>query len=131
MDKRLLENTSLVGESELNQVRLMHDGELDWFLVIPKIEVVEVIELSSSQQAKLWQEVGVVSEVLKNNAHFDKINIGSLGNMVPYLHIHIVGRVKTDRAWPGAIWGTESVKGFTSEKLEMWREVFSKTSFAI
>ena len=131
IDKRLLENTSLIGESALNEIRLMHDGELDWFLVIPKVEAIEIIDLSSSDQRDLWDEVAQVSTLLKKNTNFDKLNIGSLGNMVPYLHIHVVARLSSDRAWPGAIWGSDSKQDFSAHKIEFWREVFKKTSFAI
>jgi diadenosine tetraphosphate (Ap4A) HIT family hydrolase len=29
----------------------------------------------------------------------------ALGNVVPQLHLHVIGRSKYDRAWPGPIWG--------------------------
>lgn len=131
IDQRLLNETSLVGESKLSQLRLMHDGELDWFLIIPKIEVTEFIELSPLNQTQLWQEMLLVSEVLKSNASFDKLNIGALGNQVSYLHVHVIARKKSDRAWPGAVWGTKSNVEFNSERLEFWKEKFKKTSFAI
>lgn len=131
IDKRLLENTSLITESELSQVRLMHDGELDWFLVIPKVEVTEIIDLGVEDQRKLWEEVAAVSELLKENSKFDKLNIGSLGNMVSYLHVHIVARSSDDRAWPGAIWGTQAQKEFDINRVGFWKDIFKKTSFAI
>jgi diadenosine tetraphosphate (Ap4A) HIT family hydrolase len=34
-----------------------------------------------------------------------KVNVGALGNEVPQLHIHVVGRWPGDPAWPGPIWG--------------------------
>jgi diadenosine tetraphosphate (Ap4A) HIT family hydrolase len=35
----------------------------------------------------------------------DKINVGSLGNVVSQLHVHVVGRFRSDPAWPGPVWG--------------------------
>ena len=43
--------------------------------------------------------------LLKACLNRKKINVAALGNMVPQLHIHIVGRFKEDMAWPGPIWG--------------------------
>ena len=34
-----------------------------------------------------------------------KLNIGALGNLVPQLHVHVVGRRHGDPAWPGPVWG--------------------------
>ena len=31
----------------------------------------------------------------------DKVNVGALGNVVPQLHVHVVGRFRSDPAWPG------------------------------
>jgi diadenosine tetraphosphate (Ap4A) HIT family hydrolase len=35
----------------------------------------------------------------------EKLNVGALGNMVPQLHVHVIGRFKGDPAWPGPVWG--------------------------
>jgi diadenosine tetraphosphate (Ap4A) HIT family hydrolase len=35
----------------------------------------------------------------------DKVNVGALGNVVPQLHVHVVGRFLSDPAWPGPVWG--------------------------
>jgi diadenosine tetraphosphate (Ap4A) HIT family hydrolase len=35
----------------------------------------------------------------------DKVNVGALGNLVPQLHVHVVGRFRSDPAWPGPVWG--------------------------
>ena len=131
VDKRLQENTSLIGESKLSELRLMRDGEIDWLLIIPKREVTEFIELEKREQDQLWQEILEVSELVKSAVPCDKLNIGALGNMVPHLHVHIIARKKSDRAWPGAIWGSKTELKFDESKVDFWKEKFSKTSFAI
>ena len=35
----------------------------------------------------------------------EKTNLASLGNLVPQLHWHVVGRRAGDPAWPGPVWG--------------------------
>lgn len=131
IDERLKKNTTLVGESELSELRLMHDGELDWLVIVPKRDVIEVIDLGPNEQAQLGQEILTVSRILKSESSFDKLNIGALGNMVSQLHVHVIARNKNDRAWPGAIWGTDSASEFDVAKVNFWKEKFSKTSFAI
>jgi diadenosine tetraphosphate (Ap4A) HIT family hydrolase len=43
-----------------------------------------------------------------------------LGNLVPQLHVHVVGRAPGDEAWPGPVWGggePEAYPGQTLSKL--------------
>ena len=44
-------------------------------------------------------------EIVRSRAGVAKVNIGTLGNLVPQLHIHILGRHPGDPAWPGPVWG--------------------------
>lgn len=131
IDERLKENTSLVGESELSELRLMHDGEVEWLVIIPKRDVKEFIELPGPDRQRLWGEILEVSEILKTESSCDKLNVGALGNMVSQLHVHVIARMKTDRAWPGAIWGTKAQTEFNPSKIDLWKNKFSKSSFAI
>jgi len=34
----------------------------------------------------------------------DKVNLASLGNAVPHLHWHVIGRFAWDSHFPGAVW---------------------------
>ena len=61
---------------------------------------------------------------IENSFNTDKVNIGALGNMVPQLHMHIIGRYKNDRAWPGPIWGTISKDD--KPKIEDMRGIFKE-----
>ena len=63
----------------------------------------------------LINEIKSISKSIESHFNVDKVNIGALGNMVPQLHVHIIGRYKNDRAWPKAIWGTKS--SGTSDKM--------------
>jgi diadenosine tetraphosphate (Ap4A) HIT family hydrolase len=50
-------------------------------------------------------EIAQVSEVLKTHTGCDKLNVASLGNAVPQLHVHIIARFRNDAAWPKPAWG--------------------------
>ena len=64
----------------------------------------EITELSSEQRALLMEETARAGAILKQ-AGAAKLNIGALGNAVPQLHMHVVGRAPGDPAWPGPVWG--------------------------
>ena len=40
----------------------------------------------------------------------DKLNVASIGNMVPQLHVHHIARFKTDISWPSPVWGKYPMK---------------------
>lgn len=131
IDARLRQNNTLIGESSLSELRLMHDGEIDWMLIIPKRDVEEFIDLNDGDRAQLWSEILEVSEVFKQNSDAEKLNIGALGNMVSQLHIHIIGRSSIDRAWPRTIWGTQSKIDFDPQRISFWKDKLRNSSFAI
>lgn len=119
----ILERDSLyLTDLNLCQLRLIKDGELDWFLLVPKRNNLnELIDLDREEQIHLMEEIDYISRLLKSHTTFDKLNIGSLGNVVSQLHIHIIARKSTDRAWPSAIWGTVSKINFHDGKLDFWK----------
>ena len=40
------------------------------------------------------------------NGWQDKVaNFGAIGNLVPQLHLHVVGRRPGDACWPAPVWG--------------------------
>lgn len=110
-----LETDSLsITDLPLTMVRLINDVHYPWLILVPKVaNVTEVIDLSASQQAQLWQESAMISEVLTQLFTPDKLNIAALGNMVPQLHIHHIVRYREDVSWPKPIWGQVSAKPYS------------------
>jgi diadenosine tetraphosphate (Ap4A) HIT family hydrolase len=85
-------------------------------ILVPKVtNISEIIDLSASQQAQLWQESAMVSHVLTQLFIPDKLNVAALGNMVSQLHVHHVVRYQDDISWPKPIWGQVPAKPYTSE----------------
>lgn len=106
LHERLKRDTFEVTELKLSLVLLMNDSSVPWLILVPKREgVSEIHALPKKDRAQLIEEVSAVSEAIEEIYSPDKINIGALGNIVPQLHIHVIGRSKGDRAWPGPIWG--------------------------
>ncbi len=53
----------------------------------------------------LMGEVRIATRVMLELVRPDKVNLGALGNVVSQLHVHVVGRFRSDPAWPGPVWG--------------------------
>ena len=106
LDQRLAADTIPVGDLALSSVLLMDDARFPWFILVPRRPgASEVTDLSNEDAATLMNEIRVAARVMLDMAKPDKINVGALGNVVPQLHVHVVGRFRSDPAWPGPVWG--------------------------
>ncbi|MEH6529201.1 MAG: HIT domain-containing protein [Porticoccus sp.] len=115
---RLADDTLTVGEFELCQLLIHKDANYPWFILVPKRpKVTEVYHLSEQDRMQLMKESCMLAEALVDVFSPDKINIATLGNMVPQLHIHHVARYTTDVAWPNPIWGAMSAKDYPQTEL--------------
>ncbi|MGC8703787.1 MAG: HIT family protein, partial [Thiomonas sp.] len=50
--------------------------------------------------------VTLIEQTLRARLQPDKINLASLGNVVPHLHWHVIARWRTDAYWPQSAWST-------------------------
>jgi diadenosine tetraphosphate (Ap4A) HIT family hydrolase len=106
LDSRLAADTLAVADLPLSAVRLMNDATYPWLILVPRREgAVEIVDLSPADRGQLMEEIATVSGVLRAMTACDKLNVAALGNMVPQLHVHVVGRFAGDPAWPGPVWG--------------------------
>lgn len=102
---KLAADCSVVGELNLCRVLLMEDARFPWLILVPMLEgAVEVFDLSPQHQAQLMVECAMIAKQLKQVTHADKINIATLGNQVPQLHVHTIARFRSDAAWPQPVW---------------------------
>lgn len=106
LDPRLRTETVPVGDLELSTVLLMDDARFPWLILVPRRPAVsEVTDLEEADSLLLMREVRIATRVMLALAKPDKVNVAALGNVVPQLHVHVIGRFRSDPAWPGAVWG--------------------------
>ncbi len=85
---------------------LMNDSRHPWLILVPMREGLrDLDELTPEETAAVWTEIRLASRLLRDQFHPEKLNIASLGNLVPQLHIHIIARFTTDPDWPHPVWG--------------------------
>lgn len=68
--------------------------------------VAEMTDLMPAQRSSLMQAVCKVEQVIRDVMAPHKINLASLGNMVPHLHWHIIPRYLDDAHFPNPVWVT-------------------------
>ncbi len=106
LNERLQADTRPVTDLELCRVLLMNNRLWPWLILVPMREgAVEIHRLEEVDQATLMREIAQASRVVERLFSPDKMNVGALGNMVPQLHVHVIGRTRGDPAWPGPVWG--------------------------
>ena len=109
LNAQLAADTVLIGDLALSSVLLMDDARFPWFILVPRRPgASEVTDLTDEDAAQLMSEIRIATRVLLDLAKPDKVNVGALGNVVAQLHVHVVGRFRSDPAWPGPVWGQGS-----------------------
>jgi len=106
LDPRLEADTSELGELDLCKVLLMDDARFPWVVLVPKrADLVEIIDLGSTDLVRLIEEIATASGVLEAATSPHKLNVAALGNVVRQLHVHIIARFENDAVWPAPVWG--------------------------
>ena len=78
-----------------------------WYRVIAMDHVAEWSDLDASQQAEGMRLVTAVERVLRARLQPAKLNLASLGNVVPHLHWHVIARFDWDSRFPSPVWDAE------------------------
>jgi diadenosine tetraphosphate (Ap4A) HIT family hydrolase len=106
LDSRLDADTIPIGDLALSSVLLLNDARFPWFVLVPRIpNVSEFTDLSDEDYTRLMDEIRIAARVMTELSKPDKVNVGALGNIVTQLHVHVIGRFRSDPAWPGPVWG--------------------------
>lgn len=107
-----------LGRLQLCRVLLMNDKQFPWFILVPEIVgKKEIFELDNAQRTLLLEESCLLAERLNDCFKADKINIATIGNKVPQLHVHHIVRFQSDKAWPAPVWGMFDAVPYSTEEL--------------
>lgn len=88
------------------RVVLADEPDYPGFLrVILNAHVKEMTDLSPIDRQALLQVVLMAEAAVREVMTPDKINLASLGNVVPHLHWHVIPRYTDDPHFPNAVWG--------------------------
>lgn len=96
---------ALVWQDTRLRVVLADEPDYPGFVrVIWNDHVGEMTDLVPTDRDHLMSVVFAVEAVLRRVLSPDKINLASLGNMVPHVHWHVIPRWRDDRHFPAAVW---------------------------
>lgn len=72
--------------------------------VISQLHVREMSDLPAEGQRRIMEVVMATERAVRQEAQPDKINLASLGNVVPHVHWHVIPRWVDDSHFPSPIW---------------------------
>ena len=119
LHERLVDDTAPVEALPLCELLLMNDLRYPWLILVPRINNTrEIHRLQPEDRITLMDEIALASEAVETLFHPEKINLGALGNLVPQLHVHVIGRRHGDAAWPGPVWGNGTAERYSATNLK-------------
>lgn len=120
----------------ISRLLLMDEAAWPWLVLVPmRPNKVDFDDLDPLDSYRVCDEIRECSMALKRLYSPIKINVASLGNSVPQLHIHIIARFEDDAAWPRPVWGRTEKRRYDEETLqhriqEIEHEMHSTFGFA-
>ncbi len=104
-----LQGALIVEHASFRIIRAESEAEANYpafYRVVWREHVRELSDLSASELALCMRAVIAVEHALREHLSPAplKINVASLGNVVPHLHWHIIARYEWDAHWPKPVW---------------------------
>jgi diadenosine tetraphosphate (Ap4A) HIT family hydrolase len=87
--------------------RIVHADEAGFpafYRLVWQAHVREFSQLAPAERAECMEVLVAMEQALLRHVRPDKVNLAALGNAVPHLHWHVVGRFAWDSHFPGAVW---------------------------
>lgn len=124
IDPRITSTCFKLADWSLSTVFLKNNAHYPWFILVPRHDnIQEIDQLPQSLQHVLMDEISRLSSIVKTQFHPDKLNVGTLGNIVPQLHIHVIARFTHDGLWPQGIWQeSQTTRPYNDEEIDQLLE---------
>jgi diadenosine tetraphosphate (Ap4A) HIT family hydrolase len=115
---QLQHDCHILGQLPHCAVLLHRNAVVPWFILVPRTEQPELLELPDAIRNAVLDEAALVARFLKSQFPVTKLNVAAIGNMVPQLHLHVIGRSVGDACWPRPVWGNlPETQAYASEQV--------------
>jgi diadenosine tetraphosphate (Ap4A) HIT family hydrolase len=102
---QLLADCHQLGRLPDSHLLLHRNAALPWFILVPETPALDLLDLAAKPRGRLLAECAQVSTFIKTDLGLPRVNFATIGNLVPQLHLHVVGRSPGDACWPAPVWG--------------------------
>lgn len=125
LHSQLQQDCHYIADLGCARVLLNRNAEIPWFILVPRGDFRDLDDMPRLGRQRLLDESDRVANILRDQFDAEKINVAALGNMVPQLHLHVIGRRSDDHCWPNPIWGNLSeTSDWQAEKLAELKQLF-------
>lgn len=111
-----------LGQVNTSTLLLHKNALVPWFILVPDTIQNEIFKLEADHQLSIQNEINQVASFVERFFKTDKLNIATIGNIVPQLHIHIIGRFKSDFCWPAPVWGQPDSTDYDAQNLQQIKQ---------
>ena len=125
---RLAKGGTPLGTHGICTVLLKNNAIYPWFILIPHVNssTTDLHHLAHEQYQLVSNSIYQLAQFIESNFSVQKVNIGAIGNIVPQLHIHLIGRTDSDPDWPAPAWGTQYKTSYQPEAIKAVQANFKK-----
>ena len=102
---QLIEDCHVLGERDGGTLLLHRNAAVPWFILVPDTDREELLQLPTEQLTTVMRDAACIADYIRERFQLEKVNVAALGNVVPQLHLHLVGRRPGDPCWPRPVWG--------------------------
>lgn len=103
---RLAADCHRLASLALSELLLHRNAAVPWLILVPRVAVTELCDLEPAQRSALDAEIDACCRLLRERfPAVTKLNVAAIGNLVPQLHVHVIGRHPADPCWPDPVWG--------------------------
>ena len=113
---QLLTDCHLLGRYQHCHLLLQRNATVPWFIIVPETEETEFLCLNSTLQMEMLHLAGQLQVFMSKQLGVDKVNMATIGNLVPQQHMHVIGRSKGDACWPLPVWGHLAVEALYNDE---------------
>ena len=122
---------SCIELSEISRchVLLKNETTFPWLILVPVVDehIEDLHHLPDTRYLEIMQLIRTVSGFVDGFFRPEKLNVGCIGNQVRQMHIHVIARNPSDKAWPGVVWGADYIETeYTEDQISHIKNAFEQ-----
>lgn len=95
----------MIGRAPSGNLLLHRNAILPWLILVPDTEVLDLLALPMATLRQALEDCALLDRYIRSRWSVARVNFAAIGNIVPQLHLHLVGRHAGDCCWPLPVWG--------------------------
>jgi diadenosine tetraphosphate (Ap4A) HIT family hydrolase len=124
---QLMTDCHHLGSVNTSELLVNRNASVPWFILVPDTRLTDLLDLAEEHREAVLADCAGVSAFIKQVLGYEKVNFAGLGNVVPKMHLHVIGRQVDDPCWPQPVWGNLPEGGnYALAQLREWQDTLVK-----